>query len=200
MPDGDACYVSPNRQFELKIPAPIPIGVGGMDSNWQAHRRIATSVALASLTLAVTGCTTSSTLATAPRSNVTRDNALALAKHVAASIGGRVYAIAPSGSMLPTLDEGSIVTVEKVALDQLKRGDIVVYRNTAGFAVIHRLYERHDDRWFVLGDNNTSIDRETVSAANFLGRVCAIFYTSTNPAYAHMASPAPQLTAVASRE
>ena len=125
------------------------------------------------------GCTTGSTLTTtAPRSTVSRDKALTMAKQVAASIGGRVYAIASSGSMLPTLDEGSIVTVEMVALDKLKKGDIIIYRNTSGVAVIHRLYERHNDRWYVLGDNNTSVDREMVSVGNFIGRVCAIFYTA----------------------
>ena len=125
------------------------------------------------------GCATSANVgATAPHSTVSRDNALVLAKHVANAIGGRVYAIAPSGSMLPTLDEGSIVTIEKVALEKLHKGDIIVYRNASGAAVIHRLYERHDDRWYVLGDNNASVDQELVSAGNFIGRVCAIFYTA----------------------
>ena len=96
--------------------------------------------------------------------------------------------------MLPTLDEGSIVTIERVALDKLKKGDIIVYRNAAGLAVIHRLYERLNDLWFVLGDNNASVDRETVSAENLLGRVCAIFYTATDKQTAGN-----QLTSVASR-
>ena len=153
------------------------------------------------LIIGLTGCATNATVAAAaPRSNVSHDHALVLAKQVASSIGGRVYVIAPSGSMLPTLDETSIVTVEKVSVDRLSRGDIVVYRNASGEAVIHRLYERHDDCWFVLGDNNASIDRETVSAGNFLGRVCAIFYTATNPKATRQASLVPPFTAVASRE
>ncbi len=167
---------------------------GGMDSIGQFCTRVGTSLALALALITFSGCSTGTTgLTVAPHSTVSRDTALALAKHVATSIGGRVYVIAPSGSMLPTLDEGSIVTIEKVALDKLKRGDIIVYRNTAGLAVIHRLYERHDDRWFVLGDNNASVDRETVSTDNLLGRVCAIFYTATEK------NISDQLTAVASR-
>ena len=151
--------------------------------------------ALASVLIALAGCSTGSAgTATAPHSTVSRATALALAKHVAASIGGRAYVIAPSGSMLPTLDEGSIVTIEKVAWDKLKKGDIIVYRNAAGQAVIHRLFERHDDRWFVLGDNNASVDRETMSADNLLGRVCAIFYTA-----ADQCSASNQLTVVARR-
>jgi hypothetical protein len=35
--------------------------------------------------------------------------------------------------------------------------------------------------WVVLGDNNSTVDREVVTPANLLGRVCAIFYTSPGP-------------------
>lgn len=172
-----------------------------MDSTEYVYRRIVSSLAVGLLAIGLFGCTTGSTLTTAaPRSNVSRDQALTLAKQVAASIGGRVYAIAPSGSMLPTLDEGSIVTVEIVALDKLKKGDIIIYRNASGIAVIHRLYERHDDRWYVLGDNNASIDRETVSAGNFLGRVCAIFYTASDSARLGDVTSAATMTAMASAQ
>jgi len=144
------------------------------------------------------GCTThATTAATAPHSTISHDTALTLAKHVATSIGGKVYMIAPSGSMLPTLDEGSIVTIEKVSVEKLKKGDIVVYRNAAGLPIIHRLYERHNDLWFVLGDNNTSVDRETVSSENLLGRVCAIFYTAAAQSISRTHA---QPTAMASRE
>lgn len=169
-----------------------------MDSAAHTYFRILPTVAAALLACSLTGCYSGPRgTATAPRSSVNRDLALTLAKSVATSIGGRVYAIAPSGSMIPTLDEGSIVTVERVTLDKLKNGDIVIYRNAAGVSVIHRLYERHEDRWYVLGDNNATIDRETVSSANFLGRVCAIFYTSAETPSGTQAGVAPQLTALA---
>jgi signal peptidase I len=169
-----------------------------MDSTKHTYRWIVSSLATVLLALGLNGCTSSSTVGgTAPHSNVSRDNALALAKHVAASIGGRVYAVAPSGSMLPTLDAGSIVTIEKVTLDKLHKGDIIIYRNAAGLAVIHRLYENHGNCWYVLGDNNAAIDSETVSANNFIGRVCAIFYTSTGSPTLSTALMAPSLTAVA---
>lgn len=126
-----------------------------------------------------TGCATTGTTARiAPRSNVSRDHALSLAQLTATAIGGQVYTIAPTGSMKPTLDESSVVTVEKVPFSELRRGDIIIYRSVAGVPVIHRLYEQHGDRWLVLGDNNASIDREAVTDGNLLGRVCAIFYTA----------------------
>jgi signal peptidase I len=126
-----------------------------------------------------TGCaTTGSTATVAPRSSVSRDQALSLAQLAANAVGGQVYTVAPTGSMKPTLDESSVVTVEKVAFIELRRGDIVIYRSAGGAPVIHRLYEQSGDGWLVLGDNNASIDREAVNARNLLGRVCAIFYTA----------------------
>lgn len=141
--------------------------------------RLVFASALLALASLHTGCaTTGSTATVAPRSSVSRDHALTLAQLTANAVGGQVFTVAPTGSMKPTLDESSVVTVEKVAFSQLRRGDIVIYRSISGAPVIHRLYEQSGDSWIVLGDNNPAIDRESVRAANLLGRVCAIFYTA----------------------
>jgi signal peptidase I len=138
------------------------------------------AAAAIALGLFQTGCTTSanSTANIAPRSSVSRDHALSLARLTATAVGGEVYTIAATGSMKPTLDESSVVTVEKVPFSELRRGDIIIYRSAGGGPVIHRLYQQNGDKWLVLGDNNPSIDREAVTSANLLGRVCAIFYTA----------------------
>lgn len=126
------------------------------------------------------GCATGGTTATvAPRSSVPRENAMALAQFTAASVGGQVFTVAATGSMKPTLDESSVVTVEKVNFVNLRQGDIVIYRSASGAPIIHRLYEQQTGRWLVLGDNNGTIDREAVTSENLIGRVCAIFYTSS---------------------
>ena len=127
--------------------------------------------------LALTGC--SSPLPVAPRSNLSRESAVTIAQRTAEVAGGRVFMIAPTGSMKPTLDENSIVTVETVAFGQLRQGDIVIYRNSSGEPIVHRLYQQSNGCWFVLGDNNPAVDREAVTPANLVGRVCAIFYTSS---------------------
>ena len=129
-------------------------------------------------TLVLSGCSTPPS-AEAPRSNLTRENAIMMAQRTAEATGGQVFTIAPTGSMKPTLDENSVVAVETVAFGQLRQGDIIIYRSSTGVPVVHRLYERVDGCWFVLGDNNASVDREAVTPANLLGRVCAIFYTSS---------------------
>ncbi|PTY05083.1 signal peptidase I [Opitutaceae bacterium EW11] len=140
--------------------------------------RTAAFAAAAVLALAFAGC--ASTVPTAaPRSAVSPETALTLAQITARSVGGQVFTVAPTGSMKPTLDESSVVAVEKVAFSELRQGDIVIYRSVSGFPIVHRLYEHHGDSWLVLGDNNGTVDREAVTAANFVGRVCAIFYTSS---------------------
>lgn len=151
-------------------------------------RSIAIAGALAVLGLG-TGCA-STPQAKAPSSNMPRDNAMTLARLTANSIGGQVYTIAPTGSMKPTLDEYSIVAVEPTAFEYLRAGDIVIYRSAKGSPIIHRLLAHATEKqWVVLGDNNPRIDAEAVTPTNFLGRVCAIFYTSSrfpgaNPAFA----------------
>lgn len=125
-----------------------------------------------------TACTSVPTAGTAPRSSVSREHALSLAQITASTVGGQVFTIAATGSMKPTLDESSVVTAEKVPFSELRRGDIIIYHSSAGFPIIHRLYEQHGESWLVLGDNNGAVDREAVTPENFMGRVCAIFYTS----------------------
>lgn len=126
--------------------------------------------------LFLSGCT--STAPVAPQSNLSRENALAMAQRTADAMGGRVFTIAPTGSMKPTLDENSVVAVETVDFAQLRQGDIVIYRDAAGVPIVHRLYQQTGVRWIVLGDNNPAVDHEAVTPANLVGRVCAIFYTA----------------------
>ena len=151
-----------------------------MNASGSSFRRL-TKAALSSLAvvcaLLVTGCSSPSP-SSAPRSNVSREHALSLARMTANTVGGQVFTVAPTGSMKPTLDESSVVTVEQVPFAELRKGDIVIYRSGNGSPIIHRLFEQHGSRWLVLGDNNGTVDREAVTEHNLVGRVCAIFYTS----------------------
>ncbi len=135
---------------------------------------------LALVAVLMSGCATSSPLA--PHSSLSRDKAIAMAQDTADVLGGRVFTIAPTGSMRPTLDENSVVAIETVAFAKLRQGDIVIYRSNEGLPVVHRLYQEVGGKWFVLGDNNSSVDREAVTADNLIGRVCAIFYSSSGSA------------------
>jgi len=134
---------------------------------------------LVAVALILSGCTTSAPVAmTAPQSNLSRASAVQMAQRTAEAAGGNVFMVAPTGSMKPTLDENSVVAVERVFFAQLRQGDIVIYRSAAGQPIVHRLRAQVQNNWQVLGDNNSAVDREMVTPANLLGRVCAIFYTS----------------------
>ncbi|MGC4071350.1 MAG: hypothetical protein QM760_02285 [Nibricoccus sp.] len=76
--------------------------------------RLAFASALLALAGLNTGCATTGTATVAPRSSVSREHALALAQLTANAVGGQVFTVAPTGSMKPTLDDSSVVTVEKV--------------------------------------------------------------------------------------
>ncbi len=151
---------------------------GGSSSGFRV--RLSVFVGVLTLLAFQAGCASSGTARAggiAPGSSVSREHALALAQLTANAVGGQVFTVAATGSMKPTLDESSVVAVETVSFSSLRRGDIVIYRSASGSPVIHRLYQQRGNAWLVLGDNNPSIDREAVTDGNFLGRVCAIFYT-----------------------
>lgn len=130
---------------------------------------------LASALAILSGCASEPLTA---RSSLTREKGISIAQQTADTLGARVFTIAPTGSMKPTLDENSIVAVESVKFEELRAGDIVIYRDKTGLPIVHRLLEKKGAQWIVLGDNNPGIDRETVTQTNLVGRVCAIFYTS----------------------
>jgi len=140
--------------------------------------RFTTAVAIILTGILCGGCATNQPVA--PQSSLSRTKAIAMAKDAADALGGRVFTVSQTGSMKPTLDENSVVALEPARYHELQSGDIVVYRNQHGRAVVHRLLQRSKSGWWVLGDNNAKADREVVTEDNLIGRVCAIFYTSSS--------------------
>ncbi|MEK9150908.1 MAG: signal peptidase I [Patescibacteria group bacterium] len=62
-----------------------------------------------------------------------------------------------SGSMWPVLKEGSLVFIKSVKKEEIKIGDIVVYRNSKGFT-IHRIVELGENDLTTKGDANFQKD------------------------------------------
>jgi signal peptidase I len=85
-----------------------------------------------------------------------------------------------SESMLPTITVGSnIYADESAKFDDLKVGDIIVYRTSVkndAFAknIVHRVFKRQGQFVVCKGDNNSVEDREVVTESNFLGKVVKI--------------------------
>lgn len=67
-----------------------------------------------------------------------------------------------SGSMWPALKEGDLIFIQSIAPEQLKVGDIVVFRNRAGNNfVIHRVVKINDKTFVTKGDANFTEDEPT---------------------------------------
>jgi signal peptidase len=84
---------------------------------------------------------------------------------------------APGTSMHPTIRHGDVITIEPVAPDNLKRGDIILYRSKSGF-VAHRIMnmeERDGSRltFCLRGDASTTCDAP-VKPEQVLGKVVCL--------------------------
>ena len=89
--------------------------------------------------------------------------------------GSRIFDVAPTGSMEPTLDGRSLVVAEPCRMEDLAVGDIVVRRMPIG-NVVHRVVALAPVR--TRGDANGAADSGAVAGADLLGRVCCIVYGS----------------------
>ena len=65
----------------------------------------------------------------------------------------RGYSIYPF--LLPGRDE---VYVEKAKIEELKRGDVVLYRREHGILVLHRIWKRKGMAFYLVGDNQSEVE------------------------------------------
>lgn len=89
--------------------------------------------------------------------------------------GSKVFAVAPTGSMEPTLDGNSFVVAQPCHIADLHEGDIIVRRMPIG-NVVHRVIALDPVR--TRGDANNSTDSGVVTDNELLGRVFCIVYGS----------------------
>lgn len=78
-----------------------------------------------------------------------------------------------SGSMWPALHTGDLIFIQGVAKEDLKVGDIVVWKNPNGFT-IHRVVELNDNTLVTKGDANFKND-DPVAYSNVVGRTYQVF-------------------------
>ena len=91
------------------------------------------------------------------------------------------YVIARGKSMKPTIMSGDILAIRRVnSLNELSVGDIITYRPSAIYSplnnsgtVTHRICEIRGDKIFAKGDNNVSIDPQTIYLDDVVGLVVA---------------------------
>ena len=102
-------------------------------------------------------------------------NIVAMKKEKPVRIFGYSFSYVPTNSMEPVIKVDDMVLFKKVKYDDLKTGDIIVYRSnldeTKGVYIIHRIKEVTDDGFVMLGDNNNNIvDKELVTSNMLIGK------------------------------
>lgn len=75
-------------------------------------------------------------------------------------LNGMTVRIKPQGySMYPLFIPGrDEALIEAAKPDELKRGDIALYRRSGSILVLHRIFKITDDGFFMVGDNQTEIE------------------------------------------
>jgi hypothetical protein len=126
------------------------------------------------LALALAGCSSpvAQTLPT-PSANVPRQEAWHDAELLATREPGREVLVGAGDSMAPVYGDGTVLVVRPVSFDQLRAGMTVVYLDSEGRRIAHRLVSREEHGWQARGLNNTDPDPELVTAQNLIGEVYA---------------------------
>ena len=116
-----------------------------------------------------------------PSANVNVDQAWHDAKVVAGRGPGREPAMGAGASMQPVYGDNTMLVISPIAYDQLREGLSVAYVNRRGVRVVHRLVEKVDGGWRVIGLNNDREDDDLVTRQNLLGVVYASFNYDDEP-------------------
>jgi phage repressor protein C with HTH and peptisase S24 domain len=106
---------------------------------------------------------------------VVKKEAWRLAERVAAQHLGSFVVRGDGPSMAPLYPSGTLLVIERVPYDQLKRGATVLFRNEDGLPIAHLLVERSSKGWRTAGLGNEYFDDEFVLPENLLGVVTHAF-------------------------
>lgn len=85
------------------------------------------------------------------------------------SLWGQKPLVVISGSMEPTLKVGGILYYEKIDINELDEGDILVYQ-TKEHIISHRIVDINENGFITKGDINNSMDNYLVSDEQVLGK------------------------------
>jgi signal peptidase I len=131
-------------------------------------------------------------------SSVSLATAVADGHRLAAKAGDSVVRVSGS-SMLPYFGDGAVLVVRAMAVEALKTGMVVVYRNRFGETVAHRVEGRTAAGWTVKGANNAANDSTLVTAENLLGTVYVTLYSDAGNVPAALAASTPVALAASAR-
>jgi len=113
---------------------------------------------------------------------VARREAWRYAEQMAAQYDGAFVVRGDGASMEPLYPSGTVLVIERVAYDQLKRGATVIYRNKEGRPIAHVLVAPSSKGWRTAGLGNQRMDDESVRPENLLGVVMSAYTPVDLPA------------------
>jgi hypothetical protein len=124
----------------------------------------------------------------APSTHVSRREVWHDAELLAGLEPGRDVLVGAGDSMAPVYGDGTILVIRPVAFNELREGMTVVYLNSEGRRVAHRLVQHEERGWRARGLNNPELDDELITPQNLLGQVYASLAhepdgTKTGPAH-----------------
>lgn len=102
---------------------------------------------------------------------------------------GKTIQIKPQGySMYPMfVPERDQAVIAPANVDRLKRGDVALYRRDSGTLVLHRIWKRRPEGFYMVGDNQDEIEGP-LSQKQIIGRLTQFIrkgktYSVSNPVY-----------------
>lgn len=110
------------------------------------------------------------------------------AGRIAAHNPGSFVLVGTGRSMQPLYAPGTILVLQPLPFNQLKRGQTVIYRSRESKVVAHVLVAKARDGWRAQGLNNRTHDMEPVRSGNLVGVVVAAFQPATRSRSVALAS------------
>lgn len=93
-------------------------------------------------------------------------------------------------SMMPFLKGGEVLTIRKTPSVYLKKGDLILFRNSYDAPVLHRVIKKHKSnngafRFLTKGDALAAFDEE-INGDSVLGKVCEIKRPGSSGKFKHI--------------
>jgi hypothetical protein len=97
------------------------------------------------------------------------------ASEMAENVSGGFVLVGSGRSMQPLYEPDTILVLQHLPFNELRRGQTALYRNREGKVIAHVLVSRTRDGWRARGLNNRLHDMEPVLSENLVGVVIAAF-------------------------
>jgi signal peptidase I len=101
-------------------------------------------------------------------------NTLQDAQIIAAKHSGQVFQVSGE-SMMKFFRPGSLIVTIPADFNEVKAGQVIVYKNSSGKLVVHRAVRKVGEEWVVRGSENGFDDLSRVNRGNLEGVVYVIF-------------------------